>query len=117
MLQSGDTVYGTLPMHLVAEICARGVRYRHLEVELPKHLRGQDLTAEQLTKLNAELVEYAVTRRTSHDRFLALGGDLEELLCAVNYFSSPMTSVSRDAYIVLTKSSRIMPALARTTRW
>lgn len=80
MLQSGDTVYGTLPMHLVAEICARGVRYRHLEVELPKHLRGQDLTAEQLTKLNAELVEYAVTRRASHDRFLALGGDLEDLL-------------------------------------
>lgn len=80
MLQSGDTVYGTLPMYLVAEVCARGVRYVHLEVELPKHLRGQDLTAAQLTKLNAELVEYTVTRRTRHDRFLTLGGDLEDLL-------------------------------------
>jgi len=62
-LGPGDIVAGTLPMHLAAQVCARGARYLHLEVELPRELRGLELAAEQLDALNARLVEYRVVRQ------------------------------------------------------
>lgn len=67
-----DTVIGTLPIHLVAEVCRRGVRYLHLQIDLPAHLRGVELTAEQLTELDAHLVEYFVFRPVSDEAVLQL---------------------------------------------
>ena len=58
IVQKGDTVLGTLPIPLAATVCARGARYLHLSVDLPATLRGQELSANELERLQAELVEY-----------------------------------------------------------
>lgn len=58
----GDTVVGTLPINLIAAVCARGARYLHLEISLPQSLRGSELTARQLQELGAELVEYVAQK-------------------------------------------------------
>ena len=60
MLQSGDTVAGILPVNLAAEVCARGVRYLHLSLELPPEARGRELTAGEMTVYGARLEEFMV---------------------------------------------------------
>ena len=55
-LRNGDTVIGTLPVHTVARIRAAGVRYLHLAFDLPAGLRGAELSADDLARLNARLV-------------------------------------------------------------
>jgi CRISPR-associated protein Csx16 len=59
-VRAGDTVLGTLPMPLAANVCARGARYLHLSLNLPAHLRGQELSADHLATLGARLCEYRV---------------------------------------------------------
>ncbi|SDU13511.1 putative CRISPR-associated protein, VVA1548 family [Pseudomonas pohangensis] len=59
-LQAGDTVYGSLPVHMVAELGLRGVRYMHLILELPASARGQELTAEDMRRYGARLVCFEV---------------------------------------------------------
>lgn len=59
-VESGDTVIGSLPVNLAAAIYARGARYLHLSLKLPAHLRGQELSADQLDELCARLQEYRV---------------------------------------------------------
>ncbi len=61
-ISEGDTVIGTLPVNLAAEVCRRGGHYIHLALEVPPHLRGEELSADQLKTLDAELVPYRVTR-------------------------------------------------------
>jgi len=56
----GDTVIGSLPVNLAAEVCRRGARYLHLSLRLPAELRGKELDAEQLEALGAQLEEYRV---------------------------------------------------------
>ncbi len=62
-VREGDTVIGILPIHLIAEVCARGARFCHLQVNIPAELRGQELTAEQLNRLGAELIEFSAQRK------------------------------------------------------
>lgn len=61
-LRAGDTVIGTLPVHLAAEVCARGARYLHLVLELPMRLRGVELTAEQMSECGARIEQFVVAR-------------------------------------------------------
>lgn len=56
----GDTVIGTLPMHMVAALCERGVRYVHLALDLPLEARGRELTAEEMDRYGARLIRYEV---------------------------------------------------------
>lgn len=63
ILQAGDIVIGSLPVHLAAEVCARGARYFNLSLDLPAHLRGRELDAATLATLAARLEEYAVTKK------------------------------------------------------
>ena len=58
---AGDTVIGTLPVHLAAEVCARGGRYLHLCVALTEGQRGGELSAGELDAADARLVPYRVT--------------------------------------------------------
>ncbi len=58
----GDTVIGTLPVHLAAEVCARGAAYRHLSIELPAERRGQELSAAEMRACGARLEAYRVQR-------------------------------------------------------
>ena len=59
-VRAGDTVLGTLPLPLAANVCGRGARFLHLTVKLPHELRGQELSADQLQALGAKLCEYRV---------------------------------------------------------
>ena len=57
---AGDTIIGSLPVNLAAEICARGAAYWHVSVKLPADLRGQELSADDLTQLNARLERFTI---------------------------------------------------------
>lgn len=59
---AGDTVIGSLPVHLAAEICARGARYLNLSLDLPAHLRGRELDAATLEECRARIEEFSVIR-------------------------------------------------------
>jgi CRISPR-associated protein Csx16 len=67
-LKAGDIVIGTLPVNLIAEVCARGVRYLSLSLDLPAHLRGQELSQTQMTECNARLEEYTVSDMVQYDQ-------------------------------------------------
>ena len=59
-VQRGDTVIGTLPVHLAAQVCARGAAYLHLVLEMPAQQRGQELSATELQALGATLQPFHV---------------------------------------------------------
>ena len=59
-LQPGDTVIGTLPVNLAAEVRARGARYLHLVLPLPTDCRGKELTAADMVRLGAHVREFRV---------------------------------------------------------
>lgn len=60
ILTKDDTVIGTLPVNLAAEVCACGARYLHLSLELPSQLRGRELSADELSALGAHLEAYII---------------------------------------------------------
>lgn len=60
-VQLADTVIGTLPIHLAAEVCQRGARFFNLSLELPAHWRGRELSASELRQCNARLEAFQVT--------------------------------------------------------
>ena len=59
-VQPGDTVIGTLPIHLAAEVCARGACYLHLALDLTAGQRGCELSPDELDAANARLVPYQI---------------------------------------------------------
>jgi CRISPR-associated protein Csx16 len=71
-IMPGDCVMGTLPLHLIAGVCVQGARFFHLDVDLPDHLRGVELTMQQLIELEAALVEYRVLRHLPDSHLIAL---------------------------------------------
>jgi putative CRISPR-associated protein (TIGR02620 family) len=62
-VRHGDTVIGPLPVHLVAEICARGARYFNINMTVPEEARGKELSAEEMTAFGASLEEFSVIGR------------------------------------------------------
>jgi len=61
-VEAGDTVLGVLPVHLVATINAKDARYLHLELDMAEEDRGKELSASDLDRLGAQLVEYRAWR-------------------------------------------------------
>lgn len=61
IIQSGDTVIGSLPVNLAAQVCAIGAHYLHLTLEVPVELRGCELSADQLEQLGARLQAFDIT--------------------------------------------------------
>ncbi len=61
-VRAGDTVIGTLPVHLAGQVCAAGARYLHLSLDLSPAHRGRELDADDLERCNARLEEYHVQR-------------------------------------------------------
>ena len=57
----GDTVYGSLPVHMAAAVCARGACYVHLSMEMPASARGTELDADQLRSFGARLIPFQIT--------------------------------------------------------
>lgn len=60
IVNAGDIVIGTLPVHLAAEVNARGGHYWHLSMEIPIESRGQELSADQMRQFNARLEEFRI---------------------------------------------------------
>ena len=59
-VEFGDTVIGSLPVHLAAAVCARGARYFNLSLDLTAAARGKELSAGELETFNARIEEYEV---------------------------------------------------------
>ncbi len=64
LVKAGDTVLGTLPINLVAEVNARGGHYFHLTLTVPIELRGKELSTETMREYGARLEEYYVRKLT-----------------------------------------------------
>lgn len=60
LVQPGDSVIGTLPVNLAAQVCARGAAYWHLALEMPAEARGCELSAQALQALGATLQQFNV---------------------------------------------------------
>jgi CRISPR-associated protein Csx16 len=65
-VQSGDHVLGSLPIHLVAALNRKHVRYFHLSLTLPSEMRGIELTADHMEQAGAKLEEYQVKKCNDH---------------------------------------------------
>ena len=63
-INAGDTVIGTLPVKLAAEICNRGARFLNLSLDLPPEARGKELTAEELARYGARIEEFTVNQKS-----------------------------------------------------
>jgi CRISPR-associated protein Csx16 len=61
-VKPGDTVIGTLPVNLAADVCARGARYLNLSLDLPESARGRELAADELERFGARLESFVVER-------------------------------------------------------
>ncbi len=71
LVQGGDTVIGSLPVNLAAQVCAAGAAYWHLCLELPAELRGSELSADVLRQIGATIAPFDIqplTRRESRLR-------------------------------------------------
>ncbi len=60
-VRAGDQVIAALPVHLAAQVCARGARYLHLQLLVPAELRGVELSAAQMRQCGATIKAYRVT--------------------------------------------------------
>lgn len=60
LIAPGDTVIGTLPVQLAAQVCARGAAYWHLVFAMPREARGGELSAEELRELGATLQRFEI---------------------------------------------------------
>jgi CRISPR-associated protein Csx16 len=64
IVQDGDTIIGTLPIHLAARVCERGGRYLHLILDLTADDRGKEISADRMSDLGARIEEYRVYHRS-----------------------------------------------------
>lgn len=65
IVKAGDTVIGSLPVNLAAQVCAAGAAYWHLSLELPVALRGMELSADDITRLGACVERFDVSAKIS----------------------------------------------------
>ncbi|WP_424406037.1 CRISPR-associated protein Csx16 [Pasteurella sp. PK-2025] len=61
-IQENDIVIGTLPLHMVAQICEKGARFYCLSIHLQEAQRGQELTATQLKVQQCTLQPFFVKK-------------------------------------------------------
>jgi len=59
-IKSGDTVIGSLPVHLAAEVCAKGATYWHLSLAVPFEMRGRELSVADLVRMGAYIKQFHV---------------------------------------------------------
>ena len=59
-VQPGDTVIGTLPVHLAAAACRQGARFFNLSLDIPAQWRGRELSADELHQCNARLEQFDI---------------------------------------------------------
>jgi CRISPR-associated protein Csx16 len=57
-IKAGDRVIGPLPVSKIVELVERGAHYIAIDMTLPEHARGPDLSAQEMEHYGARLVEY-----------------------------------------------------------
>lgn len=62
---TGDTVVGSLPVNLAAQVCQRGAAYWHLALQMPAEARGRELSADELARMGASLQRYSISPFTA----------------------------------------------------
>ena len=62
LVQTGDVVIGTLPIHLAAEICQKGAKFYFLSVNVKPEQRGTELTAQQLVEQGCTLQAFHIQK-------------------------------------------------------
>ena len=65
IITHGDHVYGTLPLYLIADVCARGARFFSVTMTIPRELRGKEYSPDQMDQFNCRIEEFYVEHR--HD--------------------------------------------------
>ncbi|MEH6626617.1 MAG: CRISPR-associated protein Csx16 [Motiliproteus sp.] len=66
-IRAGDSVYGVLPIHWIAEISLLDAEYFHLVIPVTSDLRGKELTVAQLNQYGAYLQRYTARAAEDHD--------------------------------------------------
>ena len=61
-IAAGDTVIGSLPVNLAAEVCTRGAAYGNLSLRVAEQDRGRELSAEELQSYNATMEHYEIRK-------------------------------------------------------
>ncbi|MGZ8226250.1 MAG: CRISPR-associated protein Csx16 [Methylococcaceae bacterium] len=61
-IQPGDTVIGSLPVNMAADVCERQAHYIHLILELPFTWRGKELSVDEMNRFGAKLQQYQVNK-------------------------------------------------------
>ncbi|WP_415035160.1 CRISPR-associated protein Csx16 [Azonexus sp.] len=115
----GDTVIGTLPVHLAAEICQRGARYLNLSLDLPASARGRELGADELLAYNARLEAYAIQSEASAENPAEGGNCLHIVLATGENLPNliPVLAPNLKASEVIIIASRAMQDNAEKLRY
>ena len=61
VVNDGDKVIGTLPVHLAAVVCERGGEYHHLVMNVPADARGRELSADDMVSFGATVHRFTVS--------------------------------------------------------
>jgi len=59
---AGDTVIGSLPANLAAEVCEKGAAYLNLSLRVAEEDRGRELTADELARCQAKIEPYYIRK-------------------------------------------------------
>ena len=62
LVQAGDVVIGTLPIHLAAEVCQKGVKFYFLSINVTPEQRGTELTCKQLIEQQCSIQPFMVEK-------------------------------------------------------
>jgi len=67
-IEPNDTVIGTLPIHVAAQVCAQKAHYIHLSIDVPPEWRGKELNTADFEQCSPRLEEYYIQiRRIMHE--------------------------------------------------
>ena len=110
-----DYVIGTLPVHLVAEICARGAHYLHITMQVPAERRGTELTASEMDAFGARCREFLVlpsvgetTARAAHVRAHDTDEGVHVCIISDQFLANLLPVLkSRPAHVALICTSRM----------
>ena len=69
LIQAGDIVIGSLPVHLAARVCKSGGRYFHLSMEMPADKRGRELSTDELSQYGVVAEEFQVHKSPPSNGF------------------------------------------------
>lgn len=59
-IAAGDTVLGTLPVHLAAQVCEKGAAFYFLQIQQPQERRGSEYSADEMAQIGARLQRFDV---------------------------------------------------------